>query len=115
MPGSALFDTGDMIRTVANTATEDERDLSKISFNREFYEYLKKGYFSVADCFLTELEKNNFFNSGKYITLIMGLRFFTDYLCGDTYYHIEYPDHNLIRCRNQIKMVKCMEAENEQS
>lgn len=113
MPGSALFDTGDMIRTVANTACEDEKDISKVSFNREYYNALKDGYFSIGESFLTELEQNNFFNSGKYITLVMGLRFLNDYFAGDTYYHIEYEDHNLVRCRTQVAMVKCMEEEKE--
>lgn len=110
MPGSVLFDTGDMLRTVTNTAKEDERDLAKVSFNKEYYQSLKAGFFSIAESFLTDLEKDNFLNSGKYITQIVGLRFLNDYLMGDIYFHTEYEEHNLVRCRTQIRLIESMEA-----
>ena len=110
MPGSALYDFGDMVRTSSAAAAEDERDLAKVYSKREYFEALVKGYLANAK-FLTEAEKANLAFSGRLITLTIGIRFLTDYLAGDTYFHTAYDDHNLVRCRTQIKMVESMEAQ----
>ncbi len=110
MPGSALYDFGDMVRTSSAAAAEDERDLAKVYSKREYFEALVKGYLANAK-FLTEAEKANLAFSGRLITLTIGIRFLTDYLAGDTYFHTAYDDHNLVRCRTQIKMVESMESQ----
>ena len=110
MPGSALYDFGDMVRTSSAAASEDEKDLSKVYSKKEYFEALVKGYLANAK-FLTEAEKANLAFSGRLITLTIGIRFLTDYLAGDTYFHTAYADHNLVRCRTQIKMVESMEAQ----
>ena len=110
MPGSALYDFGDMVRTSSAAAAEDEKDLSKVYSKKEYFEALVKGYLANAK-FLTEAEKANLAFSGRLITLTIGIRFLTDYLAGDTYFHTAYADHNLVRCRTQIKMVESMEAQ----
>jgi hypothetical protein len=109
MPGTILFDVGDLIRTVAVRAAEDERDISRVTFDVVFFEALLDGYVSEAGKFLTRAELDLLCESGRNITQIMGLRFLTDYLEGDRYYHIERPDHNLDRCRTQIALIKSMD------
>ncbi len=110
MPGSALYDFGDMVRTSSAAAAEDEKDLSKVYSKREYFEALVKGYLAGAK-FLTEAEKANLAFSGRLITLTIGIRFLTDYLAGDTYFRTAYDDHNLVRCRTQLKMVESMEQQ----
>ena len=110
MPGTVLFDTGDLIRTVAATAAEDERDLSKVHFDLSFYEGLLEGYLSEALEFLGREEIKLITESGRNITQIMALRFLTDFLEGDCYYHTSRPRHNLDRCRNQIALIRSMDS-----
>lgn len=111
MPGTSLFDTGDLIRTVPSRAEEDERDLSKVIFDLTLFRALLDGYLSEARDFLTPPEKELLAESGRNITQIMALRFLTDYLDGDHYYHIARPDHNLDRCRNQIALIRSMDSQ----
>ncbi|MDR1909367.1 MAG: aminoglycoside phosphotransferase family protein [Spirochaetaceae bacterium] len=111
MPGSSLFDVGDLIRTVTTTAEEDERDLSRLSFNPALFRALLEGYLSEAAAFLCPGEWDLLAESGRNITQIMGLRFLTDHLEGDRYYHIARPGHNLDRCRNQIALIRSMDAQ----
>ena len=110
MPGSALYDFGDMVRTSSAAAAEDEKDLSKVYSKKEYFEALVKGYTSGAK-FLNEAEKANLAFSGRLITMTIGIRFLTDYLSGDTYFRTAYEDHNLVRCRTQFKMVESMEEQ----
>ena len=109
MPGTSLFDLGDLIRTVTNRAEEDEQDLSKVEFDLEYFNALLDGYLSGAIIFLVPAELDLLCESGRNITQIMGLRFLTDYLEGDHYYHIDRPEHNLDRCRTQIKLIQSMD------
>jgi Ser/Thr protein kinase RdoA (MazF antagonist) len=111
MPGTCLFDSGDLIRTVTTRAKEDERDLSKVEFDFSFFAALLQGYLSGAASFLTAEEKSLLPESGRNITHIMGLRFLTDYLEGDAYYHVSRPGHNLDRARNQIALIRSMDRE----
>ncbi len=110
MPGSALSDFGDMVRTSSAAAAEDEKDLSKVYSKIEYFEQLAKGYLEGAK-FLNECEKDNLVFSGKLATFEVGIRFLADYLKGDTYFHTAYEDHNLVRARTQFKMVESIEAQ----
>jgi hypothetical protein len=110
MPGTCLFDVGDLIRTVTVTAEEDERDLGKVEFDPAYFEALLDGYLSEGRDFLVPKEKEWLAESGRTITQIMALRFLTDYLEGDHYYRIARPGHNLDRCRNQIALIRSMDA-----
>ena len=111
MPGTSLFDVGDLIRTVSTRAAEDERDLSRVKWDPVFFEALLDGYLSEASEFLIPKEKELLSEAGRNITQIMGLRFLTDYLEGDHYYRISRPDHNLDRCRNQIALIRSMDEQ----
>ena len=110
MPGCALYDFGDMVRTSTANAAEDERDLSKVFSRREYFEQLVRGYLSEAK-FLNRAELENLVFSGRLITFTIGIRFLTDYLAGDVYFHTSCADHNLVRCRTQFKMGESMEAQ----
>jgi len=111
MPGTPLYDVGDLVRTVATTAAEDERDLSKVAFDPAYFEALLDGYLSEAEAFLEGSETALLAEAGRTITQIMGLRFLTDYLAGDAYYKIARPGHNLDRCRTQIALIESMDAQ----
>jgi len=109
MPAYVHFDYGDALRTMANTALEDERDLGKVLFNEEVYQAFTKGYLQEAGSFLNQQELELLPYAPIYLTFIIGLRFLTDYLSGDVYYRIHHPDHNLDRAKVQFKLVEEME------
>jgi len=111
MPGCALYDFGDMVRTTTSPTLEDERDLSKVQMQMPMFEKLVEGYLSAAGQFLTRAEKSFIAFSGKLITFEIGIRFLTDYLSGDTYFRIHRPDHNLDRCRTQFKLVESIQRQ----
>lgn len=113
MPGLALYDFGDMCRTSTANAAEDEQDLSKVYSRMDMFEALATGYCRGAK-FLTQGEKEELAFSARLITMTIGIRFLTDYLSGDVYFHIKRPQHNVDRCRTQLKMVKSMEDQAEQ-
>jgi hypothetical protein len=110
MPGLALYDFGDMVRTATAAALEDERDLTKVFARPEMFAALARGYLSEAR-FLTAAEREELVFSGRLITLVIGIRFLTDHLLGDAYFKIHRPNHNLDRCRTQFKMVASLEAQ----
>lgn len=109
MPGCALYDFGDMVRTTTSPTLEDEPDLSKVRMQMPMFKKLAEGYLSAAGAFLTKNEKAHIAFSGKLITFEIGLRFLTDFLSGDTYFRIHRPAHNLDRCRTQFKLVESIE------
>jgi Phosphotransferase enzyme family len=108
MPGSALYDFGDMVRTATPTTREDETALNEIGIRLDRFEALVSGYLSSAT-FLNQSERSNLAFSGKLLTLECGIRFLTDYLNGDLYFKIKRPGHNLDRCRNQFAFVTVLE------
>jgi Ser/Thr protein kinase RdoA (MazF antagonist) len=110
MPGLALYDFGDMVRTTTSPAKEDERDLSKVTMQFPMFEALARGYLTSAD-FLTPAEKKLLPFAGALITLEIGLRFLTDFLAGDTYFKVHREGHNLDRCRTQFKLVESIEQQ----
>ncbi len=114
MPGLSLYDFGDSIRFGANTAAEDEKDISKVSLSIELYEAYVKGYLSSAKKALTDLEKELLPFGAKIMTYECGIRFLMDYLNGDTYFKTEYPEHNLVRARTQFALVADMEKKMEE-
>ncbi|MEY4817682.1 MAG: hypothetical protein RLZZ23_455 [Verrucomicrobiota bacterium] len=111
MPGSVLYDFGDLVRTSTSPAAEDETDLAKVRMQFPMFEALIKGYLESAAGFLTPKEKELLPFAGKLITFEIGLRFLTDWLEGDTYFKIKRPTHNLDRARTQFKLVESIEAQ----
>ena len=113
MPGLSINDFGDSIRFGANHSKEDEKDLSKVNFDIELYEVYTRGFIQGARGGLTEAELKYLPWGARLMTLECGIRFLTDYLDGDNYFRIHYPEQNLDRCRTQFKLVKDMEEQFE--
>jgi len=114
MPGLALHDFGDIVRTTISSASEDEMDLSKVTIDLSRFEMVVRGYLFSAQAFLNKTEINNLLLGAKTIALEQAVRFLTDHLAGDTYYKINRPYHNLDRTRTQIRLYELiLEHENE--
>jgi Phosphotransferase enzyme family len=113
MPGLALCDFGDQVRTTTSPAREDERDLSKVVMQMPMFEALVRGYLTATREFLTPAEKQYMVLSGKLITFEVGIRFLADYLSGDTYFKVHREGHNLDRCRTQFKLVESIVHQEE--
>lgn len=111
MPSFIFSDFGDFLRTGANTAAEDEADLSKVSFNLDIFKAFAEGYFAEATAFLTPVEIDNLPYAATLFPYMQAVRFLTDYLNGDTYYKIRYPEHNLVRTRSQVRLLESAEAQ----
>jgi len=108
MPGIVHYDFGDSIRTICSAVSEDEPDLNLVQFNLDYYKAYKKGFLAELGNILSKKEIELLPLAAQTITFIMGLRILTDYLNGDVYYHIKYPEHNLHRASNQLTLVKRM-------
>ena len=109
MPGLSIFDFGDSIRFGANTAEEDETDLTKVSLSVPLFEIYTRGFLEGCAGSLTEAEVKMLPQGARLMTLECGIRFLTDYLSGDTYFKISREKHNLDRCRTQLGLVEDME------
>ena len=109
MPGLSAYDFGDSIRFGAATAAEDEKDLSKMGINLHLFQVYTAGYLAACKS-LTPKELELLPLGAKIITLELAVRFLTDYLDGDRYFRVAYPEHNLVRARAQMKLVADMEA-----
>ena len=114
MPGLSVNDFGDSIRFGASTGAEDEKDLTKISCDMKLYDLYTKGFIEGCGGILTDMEIKCLPIGAKVMTYECGMRFLTDYLSGDTYFKIAYPEHNLDRARTQLKLVADMEAKWDQ-
>ena len=110
MPGSICYDFGDSIRFGCNTGAEDEKDLTKVNFDIDLFEYYTKGYLKSLGNTVTVAEKDNLAFGAILMTFECGMRFLTDYLDGDVYFRTHREGHNLDRARTQFKLVKDMEA-----
>ncbi len=109
MPGLSAWDFGDAVRTGANTAAEDERDLSRVTFSLPMFRAYVSGYLRGLGGELTRRELELLPLGAKLMTLECGMRFLADYLNGDRYFHIHREGHNLDRARTQFRLVECME------
>jgi hypothetical protein len=114
MPGLALYDFGDAVRSAANPAAEDEPDLTRVHFDFAVFDRLAHGYLDSARTFLTTQEVDRLAFSARLITLECGMRFLADYLNGDVYFKVHREHQNLDRCRTQLKLVQDMEMGFEQ-
>ena len=108
MPGSLLYDFGDGIRSGCNTAYEDEKDVSLVDFDIEKFEYFSRGFIEGLDGHINQAEKDLLHMAGIVITFECGIRFLTDYLNGDKYFKVSYPEHNLVRSRTQFMLASKM-------
>lgn len=114
MPGLVGNDFGESIRFGASTAAEDEPDTAKVHVDLMMYEVFARGFLGACGEQLTETEKETLPDGARLMSLENGMRFLTDYLEGDTYFHIARPEHNLDRCRAQLALVREMEEKEGQ-
>ena len=111
MNSTSLNDFGDAIRSYTNTGAEDDADLSKVGMSFEMFRAYTEGYLSQRAKELVQSEIDHLAFSALYITYEQVLRFLMDYIDGDTYYKIKYPEHNLVRTRAQYKLLQSMESQ----
>ncbi len=111
MPGYVHYDFGDAIRTTANIAAEDEKELSKVKMNINLFEAYAKGYLSETRDTLNDVEKEYLAFAPRLITYTIAVRFLTDFIDGDNYFKIHHEHHNLQRARAQLKLVDSMEEQ----
>ena len=104
MPSFVFSDFGDFLRSAANTGAEDDPDLGNIHFNMEIYGAFLNGYLEGTKSFLTPVERENLPYAAMLFPYMQAVRFFADYINGDTYYKIKYPEHNMVRTRAQWKL-----------
>jgi thiamine kinase-like enzyme len=114
MPGYVHYDFGDSIRTAANTASEDEKDLSKVGMDINLFRAYSEGYLSETAGTLNDVEKEFLAFSPLLITYTIALRFLTDFIDGDHYFKIHHELHNLQRARAQLQLLKSMEGQYEE-
>ena len=114
MTSTSLNDFGDAIRIYANTGAEDEKDLDKVELDMEMFKAYTEGYLHERKASMVQSELDYLAFSARYITFEQVLRFLMDYIDGDRYYKIAYPDHNLVRTRAQYKLLQSMEGKYEQ-
>jgi len=103
------FDFGDAIRTIINTAAEDEADLNAIQLNIPLFEEFTKGYLSQTRSFLTDAELKSLVMGVLLLPYMQSIRFLTDYLEGDVYYKTHFAEHNLQRTHAQMQLFKMLE------
>lgn len=110
MPNFVFSDFGDFLRSAANTGAEDEADTSKVEFNMDIFRPFAEGYIKSAKSFLTPLEIENLPFAACLFPYMQTVRFLADYINGDTYYRIKYPEHNLVRSKAQFKLLQSAET-----
>ena len=108
MPGIVHYDFGDAIRTICNTAAEDETNLNLVEFNVSYYKAYTKGFLEKMEASLTPLELKHLPLGAKTMIFIMAIRFLTDYMNNDVYYKTKYSEHNLDRAKNQFKLLESL-------
>lgn len=108
MPGYFIYDLGDMVRTCVSPVSEEEQDVTQITFRKEIYDAILAGYLSQMKAYMSAQELQAVPFAGKMMTYIMALRFLADFLRGNTYYTIHYPEQNLVRARNQLTLVQLL-------
>lgn len=106
MPSFIFSDYGDFLRTGANFVAEDDSNFDRVGFNEDVFRSFTKGYLESANSFLTPIEIENLPYAVALFPYMQCVRFLTDYINGDTYYHIKYPEHNLVRTKNQLMLYR---------
>lgn len=114
MPSFIFSDYGDFLRTGANTGDEDDPNLDRVNFNMEIFKAFTEGYLDSAKSFLTPIEIENLPYAVSLFPYMQCVRFLADYINGDTYYKIKYPEHNLVRTKAQFKLLQSVEERMEE-
>jgi len=110
MPGLSLYDFGDAVRSGAALSAEDDPNPEHAGIDLALFGAYTKGFLSACREILTAEEIRLLPMGAWMMTMENAIRFLTDYLCGDIYFKIATPDHNLRRTRNQLALAASMEA-----
>lgn len=110
-PGLVHYDIGDCLRSGCNPAGEETENWQSITFDTDICKEILQGYLSVAKEFLTENDYIYMYDAIRLIAFELGLRFFADYLAGNVYFKVKYPEHNLARALVQFKLTESIEAQ----
>lgn len=114
MPGTGLYDFGDLVRSLTSPTDEDEPDLSRVGVRIPLFEAVARGFLEGVADRLTAVERAHLVTAGELLTYEQGVRFLTDYLNGDAYYRTDRPAQNLERCRTQFRLLETLEVERGQ-
>lgn len=114
MPSYVFSDYGDFLRTGANFTAEDDPNLANVGFNMDIFKAFTKGYLTSAGAFLTPIEREHLPFAAKLFPFMQCVRFLTDYINGDVYYKIKYPEHNLDRAKNQLALFNSVSSHEEE-
>ena len=114
MPGMSVYDFGDAVRFICNTAREDEPDVQKVSFDLSKFRMFCQGYLGAVKKSLMPIERKNLVSGSFSITVELAGRFLDDYLTGDTYFKVDYPGHNLVRTRCQLALARDIQNKKEE-
>ena len=109
MPSFVFSDYGDFLRSGANTGLEDDKNPDNVNFNMEIFRAFTKGYLESGKSFLLPIEIENLPYAAALFPYMQCVRFLADYINGDTYYKIQYPEHNLVRTKAQFKLLQSVE------
>ena len=104
-----LYDFGDMARSYTNKTTEDDARLARV-FDAELYRAVKEGFAFHLKTILTPIEADNLDYAAQTVIFMQAVRFLTDYLNGDVYYATRYAGQNLDRTKNQLCLLRGLEA-----
>jgi Ser/Thr protein kinase RdoA (MazF antagonist) len=108
-PGLVHYDIGDCLRSGCNPLGEETQQWQIVEFNSDLCQGILQGYFSVAKTFFTANDYAYLYDAIRLLSFELGLRFFTDYLAGNVYFKVKYPEHNLIRALVQFKLTESIE------
>ena len=110
-PGLVHYDIGDCLRSGCNRLGEETKNWEEVSFDTEIAQFILQGYFSIAKQFLEDIDYKYIYEAIRLLALELGLRFFTDFLQGNTYFKTEYPEHNRDRALVQFKLTESIEKQ----
>jgi Ser/Thr protein kinase RdoA (MazF antagonist) len=113
MPGYLMHDFGDMVRTCCSNLPEDDTDLASMTVRFDIYTALSQGYIEAFDDKMSELEQQSLAIGAQLLPFMIGVRFLTDYLDGDNYFHVDHENHNLDRARNQLNLYRLLHKDRE--
>lgn len=114
MSGYVSTDFGDMIRTMCCTASEEAVDLEKVAINKNIFKAMSRGYAAATKSILQPVEKGKLIDGGLYIILEQAVRFLSDYIQGDLYYPVKFKDQNLLRARNQLRLLQSLHTQKDE-
>lgn len=109
--GLIHYDIGDCLRSGCNPAGEETKKWQDVRFDMDLCQEILSGYKAIANSFLTKTDEDYIYDAVRVITFELGLRFFTDYLAGNIYFHIKYPEHNLLRSLVQFRLLESLESQ----